>query len=357
MRSIAGPTPLRALVRGLLGLVAAASLIAAASGCGFGTGDASGGGSEPGTEGITLYSGRIQAAIGPAIDSYEADADRDVLARFAASADLAATLVEEGSASPADVFFGQEAPALGALTERGLLIELPDDILERVPPAYRDPGGRWVGVTGRSRIIAYNADAVDRSELPASPLELTDPEWRGRVGWAPATGSLQEYVTAVRLRYGEVVAAEWLEGMVANDTVPYPNHIAMRDAIASGEIDLGLLNHYYVAQAIAEQGPGYPVRIHFPPRGLGSLLLVTGVGVLESSDRKQEALDFVRSLLSKDSQRFFTESSKEYPLVAGVEPDPVLDTPLEDVPAPEAEITDLEELQRSIELMQDTGAL
>jgi iron(III) transport system substrate-binding protein len=357
MRAFAGISLDRALARGLLGTLAAACLIVASGGCGFGTDDASGGESEPATEGITLYSGRIQSAIGPAIDSYEADVDRDVQARYAASADLAATIVEEGSASPADVFFGQETPSLGALTERDLLMELPDDILDRVPPQYRDPGGHWVGVTGRSRIIGYNADVVERSELPDSPLELTDPEWKGRVGWAPATGSLQEYVTAVRLEYGEETAREWLEGMVANDAVPYVNHVAMRDAIANGEIDVGLLNHYYVAQAIAEQGSGYPVRIHFPPEGLGSLLLVTGVGVLESSDRKDEALDFVRSLLSRESQRFFTESSKEYPLVAGVPPDPVLDIPLDEVPAPEADITDLEELQRSIELMQDTGAL
>lgn len=357
MRALAGQSPLRARQRTLLGIACAVALGTVAGGCGFGTDDASGGGSEPETEGITLYSGRIQSAIGPAIDAYEAEADRDVQARFASSADLAATLVEEGSASPADVFFGQEAPSLGALAERDLFMKLPQDILERVPPEYRDPDGDWVGVTGRSRIIAYNGDAVKASELPPSPLELTDPEWKGRVGWAPVTGSLQEYVTAVRLELGEEVAREWLEGMVANDAVAYPNHVAMRDAIANGEIDVGLLNHYYVAQAIAEQGSDYPVKIYFPPEGLGSLLLVTGVGVLESSDRKQEALDFIRSLLSKESQSFFTESSKEYPLVAGIERDPVLDTPLEDVPAPAADITDLAEVQRSIELMQETGAL
>jgi iron(III) transport system substrate-binding protein len=326
-------------------------------GCGFEADGGAGGPQEPEEEGITLYSGRIAAAIGGAIDPFEAETDRDVQARYAGSADLAATLIEEGDASPADVFFAQESPALGAVTERDLLMKLPHDILERVPPEYRDDEGRWVGVTGRARVIAYNEEAVESSELPASPLKLTDPRWRGRVGWAPLTGSLQEYVTAVRLRYGDEAARDWLEGMVENETVAYPNHVAMRDAVAAGEIDLALINHYYVAQAQAQEGEDYPVGVHFPPKGLGSLILVTGAGVLESTDRREEALDFVRSLVDDPAQEYFTSSSKEYPLAEGVERDPALPLPLERVPAPTGDITNLEELQRSVQLMQETGAL
>ncbi len=165
-------------------LVFAAVVLAA---CGFSTEDNGGGSNEPETEGITLYSGRIPAAIGPAVDSYEAEADRDVQVRFAETADLAATLVEEGDASPADVFFAQEPGAIAAVAEAGLLTKLPNDILDRVPPRYRDPAGRWVGVTGRARVIAYNRDVVKESELPPSPFGLTDPEWKDRVGWSPAS--------------------------------------------------------------------------------------------------------------------------------------------------------------------------
>lgn len=347
-------TRVRAIVPALLVALLA---IAFAEGCGFGTDEGAGGPGEPEEEGITLYSGRIAAAIGGAIDPFEAETDRDVQARYASSADLAATLVEEADASPADVFFAQESPALGAVTERGLFMKLPDDILERVPPEYRDDEGRWVGVTGRSRVIAYNSEAVERAELPPSPLELTASEWRGRVGWAPLTGSLQEYVTAVRLRYGDDLARDWLEGMVANDTVAYPNHVAMRDAVAAGEIDVALINHYYVAQAQAQEGVDYPVEVYFPPKGLGSLILVTGVGVLESTDRRDEALDFVRSLVDEPAQEYFTSSSKEYPLVEHVGRDSSLPVPLERIPAPAGDITDLEQLQESVELMQDTGAL
>jgi iron(III) transport system substrate-binding protein len=318
--------------------------------------DSGGGPSEPSTEGITLYSGRIPAAIGGAVDMYEEQADRDVQVRYGETGDLAATLVEEGDNSPADVFFAQEPGAIGAVADRGLLAKLPKDILDRVPPQYRDPDGRWVGVTGRARVIAYGPN-VKESDLPDSPFGLTDPKWNGRVGWSPASDSLQQYVTALRLRYGDAVTEEWVREMVNNDTQEYPDNVSIRDAIANGEIDVGLINHYYVAQAIAAEGPDYPVKVYFPPKGLGSLLLLTSVGVLESSDRKDEAFDFIRSLLSKKGQQFFTSSSKEYPLAKGVPPDPSLSVPLSQIPPSPGNLSDIGATQATIQLMQDAGAL
>lgn len=338
-----------------IAIVLAAAAVALGA-CGFSTDDSDGGPSEPSTEGITVYSGRIAAAIGGAVDDYEADSDTDVQVRFATTGDLAATLVEEDSNSPADVFFAQEPGAIGAVEDAGLLAKLPPDILDLVPARYRDPDGRWVGVTGRARVIAYGPE-VERSELPPSPLVLTDPTWKGRVGWSPTTDSLQQYVTALRLRYGDDAARDWLEGMVANDAQDYPDNVTIRDAIATGEIDVGLLNHYYVAQAVAAEGPAYPVKVYFPPKGLGSLLLLTSVGVLESSERKDEAFDFVRSLLSAEGQEFFTSTSKEYPIAKGAKPDPTLTVPLAKIPAPGGELEDINETQATIELMQEAGAL
>jgi iron(III) transport system substrate-binding protein len=326
-------------------------------GCGFSTEDNGGGSDEPASEGITLYSGRIPAAIGPAVDMYEAQADRDVQVRFAETADLAATLVEEGDASPADVFFAQEPGAIAAVAEAGLLAKLPEDILERVPARFRDPEGRWVGVTGRARVVAYNRDVVEESELPPSPFGLTAPKWKDKVGWSPASSSMQEYVTALRAKYGDDRTKEWLEGMVDNGAVSFPDNVTIRDAIAKGEIDVGLINHYYVAQAIGEEGPDYPVGVYFPPGGLGSLMLLTSVGVLESSDRKPEAFAFVRSLLSPKSQAFFTSSSKEYPLAKGVRRDPSLTVPIGQIPVSDSSLVDLTELQGTIELMKESGAL
>jgi iron(III) transport system substrate-binding protein len=338
-------------------LAALLALVVVLAGCGFSTEDSGGGSNEPATEGITLYSGRIPAAIGPAVDMYEATAGRDVQVRFAETADLAATLVEEGDASPADVFFAQEPGAIAAVAEAGLLTRLPQDVLDLVPARYRDPEGRWVGVTGRARVIAYNTDIVAESELPPSPFGLTDPKWKDRVGWSPASSSMQEYVTALRARYGDDRTRQWLEEMVDNGAVSFPDNVTIRDAIAKGEIDVGLINHYYVAQAISEEGPNYPVAVYFPPGGLGSLMLLTSVGVLESSDRRPEAFAFVRSLLSPKSQAFFTSSSKEYPLAKGVEPDPSLSVPIEKIPVSDSGLVDLKELQGTIELMKEAGAL
>lgn len=326
-------------------------------GCGFSTEDSGGGSNEPETEGITLYSGRIPAAIGPAVDMYEKKEQLDVQVRFAETADLAATLVEEGDASPADVFFAQEPGAIAAVAEAGLLAKLPADVVESVPPRFRDPEGRWVGVTGRARVIAYNREVVKESELPSSPFGLTAPRWEDKVGWSPASSSMQEYVTALRAKYGDERTKQWLEEMVDNGAVAFPDNVTIRDAVANGEIDVGLINHYYVAQGIAEGGPDYPVGVYFPPGGLGSLMLLTSVGVLDSSDREAEALDFVRSLLGDESQAFFTSSSKEYPLARGSEPDPSLSVPLDEIPVSDNDLVDLKELQATIDLMKESGAL
>ena len=345
--------PRRHPVRPLLAL--AAALFAALILVACGSGSEPGSSDEPGTEGITVYSGRIPPLIGPMIDLWEERTDTDVQVRFGDSATLAATLVEEGENSPADVFFSQDAGSLGAIDEAGLLTPLPETILDRVPERFRADDGNWVGISARSRVIAYGPD-VDPSELPDSPLELAEPQWEGRVGWAPTNASLQGYVTALRLVEGDEVAREWLEGMVANGTRAYDSNVPVRDAIANGEIDVGLINHYYVAEAIAQEGPDYPVDVHFPPDDLGSLVNTTGVGILASSDRASESERFIRFLLGAEAQRYFAESSKEYPLVEGVEADPSL-TPLAQIPAPDIDLSEISDLQGTLELMQETGAL
>ena len=311
-------------------------------------------GSSEAKDTLTLYSGRIAPILSPAVKQYEEASNFKVKTRYGDSPSLAATITEEGDNSPADVFFAQDAGSLDAVEQRGLLLKLPADILAKVPKRYQSKAGAWVGVTGRSRVIAYGPD-VKRSELPDSPLELTDEKWKGRVGWAPTNASMQGYITALRLVEGEDVAKRWLEGMVANDVQVYDSNIPIRDAIAKGEIDLGLINHYYVAEAQAED-PDYPVKVHFPPKDLGSLVNTAGVGVLASSEHREQALAFVRQMLSQETQRYFADSSKEYPLVAGVQAPKEL-TPLEDIPSPDIDLAKLGDLQGTLKLMRETGAL
>ena len=335
-------------------LVALSLSAVALAGCGS-SGEPGSSQDEPEEKGITAYTGRIPPLVGPAIDMYEASVDRDVEVRFGDSAALAATIVEEGENSPADVFIAQDAGSLGALEEEGLLAELPDELLEMVAPRFRSADRRWVGLTGRARVMAYGED-VSEEELPTSPLDLTDAKWEGRVGWAPQNASLQAYVTALRVTAGDNVARKWLEGMVANGTRSFPSNVPIRDAIAAGEIDVGLINHYYVAQAITEEGEDYPVSVSFPPDDLGSLINVAGVGILESSDEPERALEFVKFLLGADAQRYFSESSQEYPLAVGARPDPTL-IPLDEIPSDEIDLSEISDLRGTLDLMRETGAL
>ncbi len=308
-----------------------------------------------GSDELTIYSGRIEALIGPAIELYENDSGEKVKTRYGDSPSLAATLVEEGKNSRADLFYAQDAGSLDAIEKAGNLEKLPADLLARVPARFRSRDGRWVGVTARSRVIAYAPARVKASELPDSPLELAEPKWKGRVGWAPTNASMQGYVTALRLVEGEDVARKWLKDMVANDVQVFDSNVPIRDAIAKGELDVGLINHYYVAEAQAKN-PSYPVKVHFPTKDLGSLVNVSGVGVLASSKHKTEAIDFVRTMLTKPAQEYFADSSKEYPLAAGVQPSKEL-TPLDEIPSPDIDLANLGDLKGTLDLLRETGAL
>lgn len=341
------PAPLRLLLAGASALVIAV----AATACGDEEEESAN------AEEITIYSGREEELVAPLFDRYEKETGTEIEVRYGDSAELAATILEEGENSPADVFFSQDAGSLGAVEKEGLLSELPEDVLGVVDERYSSPDGQWVGTSGRARVLAYNTESVSDSGLPASVLDLTDPEWEGRVGWAPTNGSFQAFVTAMRLTEGEDATRDWLEGMVSNDTEAYADNEAVRDAIDAGEIDAGLINHYYVAQAQEEEGKGYPVDVHFfEDEDVGSLVNVAGVGVLASSDASQGATEFAEFLLDDSSQEFFSAETKEYPLVEGVDADPLV-VPLEQIPQPDVDLSNLDDLKGTLTLIEESGAL
>ena len=310
-----------------------------------------------GDETLTVYSGRSEELVAPVLERFSEETGIEVEVRYADTAELAAMIVEEDSSSPADVFYAQDAGALGAVQKRELFAELPAETLDRVPARFRSPDGYWVGVTGRARIIAYNPESVDKAELPESVFELTEPEWKGRVGWAPENGSFQAFVTALRLIEGEERAQQWLEDMVANDVVAFANNSDARDAVAAGEIDVALINHYYVAEARAEAGGEYPVEIHYVAgEDAGSLVNVAGAGVLESSDKREDAIALIDFLLSDESQEYFAEETKEYPLIDGVAADPTL-VSLEEIDSPDIDLGNIDDLEATLEMIQRSGAL
>ncbi len=313
-------------------------------------------GGDEDSEKLTVYSGREEEYVGPLFERFEEEAGIELDVRYGETAELAATILEEGENSPADVFFAQDAGALGALEREGAFGALSEGILSRVPARYRSPEGVWVGTSGRARVIGYNRDRVQQAELPDSVLELADPKWSGRIGWAPSNGSFQAFVTAMRLTEGDEATERWLRDVAANDPVAFDDNEAIRDAIASGEIDVGLLNHYYIAEAIAEEGPDYPVRAHHPSGDAGSLVNVAGIGILETADNGSEAEEFAEFVLSDPEQRYFADEVKEYPLAPEIPADPGV-TPLTEINQPDVALGELEDLEGTLKLLQRAGAL
>lgn len=331
----------------LAGLLSAMALAAGIAACGED--------SESGP--LTVYSGREEEYAAPVIDLYEQETGNQVEIRYGDSAELAATILEEGDNSPADVFFSQDAGALGALEAEGRLTELSEELLAEVDERFRSVDGRWVGTSGRARVIAYDSRELSESDLPDSVFGLTDPAWEGRVGWAPTNASFQAFVTAMRVTEGEAATKRWLEQMEANGVESFGGNSEIRDAIAAGELDAGLINHYYVAQAQDEEGADYPVEVYFPPRGdIGALINVAGAGVLSSSDRQEEAEEFVSFLLSPQAQRYFARETKEYPLIEEVAADPRV-VPLNQIQHPQIDLSNLDDLQGTLALLRESGAL
>jgi len=271
-----------------------------------------------GTSSVTVYSGRDQDLIEPLLEAFTEATGIKVDARYEGSADLALQIQTEGDNSPADVFISQSPGALGLLAGQDRLATLDSSLTGLVDPGYAANDGTWVGITGRVRVIVYNSELVDAADLPSTVLELTDPRYSGQVGVAPENGSFQDFVTAMRSELGEEATAEWLAGMAANNSPNYPKNSAIVEAVGRGEVPLGLVNHYYNLRAL-EADASLPSVNHFLDSGdLGSLVIVTGGAVLESSDAKSEGEQLLAFLLNADSQAAFASGTQEYPLLPGV---------------------------------------
>lgn len=325
------------------------------------TGETSGGTTiEPGSlEGqeVTIYSGRSEELVDPILREFEELSGATVHVQYADTAELAATILEEGDNSPADIFFAQDAGALGAIAGEDMFMELPQDILDLVDPRFRSDEGLWVGISGRARAVVYNTENVSEADIPESILDFTDPKWEGRLGWAPTNGSFQAFITALRVLEGDDVAREWLEGIQANNPMVYSDNTPIVEAAISGEIDAGFVNHYYLYRALEEAGGDITADNYIYTNGTpGALINVAGAGILTTSENTEAAEALLRYLLSEDAQRYFADETFEYPLVTGVDADPRL-VPLEEIETPDIDLSQLEDLEGTLELLTDAGVL
>jgi iron(III) transport system substrate-binding protein len=324
-----------------------------------GTGEAEGdgvGGAAADEGPLTVYSGRNEELVGPLFAAFTDSTGIEVNVRYGDSAELAATILEEGERSPADVYFAQDAGALGALADEDRLARLPGALLEPVEARFRSTDDTWVGVSGRARTVVFHTGTLTRDDVPDSVLDLTDERWAGRVGWAPTNGSFQAFVTAMRVELGDERTRDWLEGMVANDARAYDNNMAIVEAVGRGEIELGLANHYYLYRFL-EEDPGFEADNAFLGGGdVGGLVNVAGVGVLATTEQPAAAEELVAFLLSEEAQRHFSQETYEYPLVQGIPADDRL-PPLEEITTPDLDLADLEDLRGTLELLRQAGTL
>jgi iron(III) transport system substrate-binding protein len=270
---------------------------------------------------LTIYSGRTEELVAPLLECFEERSGIDVTVRYAGSEELALQISEEGESTGADVFFSQTSGGLGFLEGEGRLVELPTATLDQVPDEYESPEGMWVGTSGRVRVFVYNTETVDEAEQPATIDDVLDPKWEDRLAVAPSNASFQDFIAAMVLERGEDGAAAFLDGLADLDPRIEANNVAIVDAVGRGEVDAGLVNHYYGVIALKED-PTLPIANHFfPPGDLGSFVLVAGAAILDSGeDHQEQAQAFVDFLLSPPAQEYFSSETGEYPLVDGVAP-------------------------------------
>ena len=269
---------------------------------------------------LTIYSGREERLVKPIMDRFTRETGIELDVRYASSTALATALVEEGRNSPADVYWSQEPGTLGLVGARGLLERLPQATVGKVPSRFATPSRRWVGTSGRSRVLVYNTSALTPRQLPQSVWGLTAGRWDGKIGIAPTNASFQAFLGAAIHLHGEARVRTWLEELKDNGVKSYANNTAVVQAVARGDIQVGLVNHYYLYNLLAED-PNLPVRNHwFRDGDMGNLVLAAGAGVVSASDDDANARRFVDFLLSKPAQRLIARGpgAAEYPLVKGV---------------------------------------
>ena len=315
--------------RGKLPLLGAvlASCTLALSACGSST---------HGGSAITVYNGQHEQTTAALVAAFERQTGIKVNVRTGDEAELGNQILQEGSSSPADVFYTENTPVLEALREKGLLAPVASSTLAAVPSRYDSEQGDWVGVSARVSVLVYNTSQIKPAELPGSILELAGPKWKGRVGFAPSETDFQPLITAIIRLDGLATAERWLKGLQANSKT-YPDNETVVAQVNNGESAVGLINHYYWFRLRAEIGAGamHSALHYYAPGSPGDLVNVSGAAILKSSPHRAAAQKFLAFLVSRTGQETIAHShSYEYPLRPGVAPAPGLRPFAELQPAP-----------------------
>jgi iron(III) transport system substrate-binding protein len=303
--------------------VVAGMLTASAAACG-----ASGGGGDAPANALVLYNGQHEQTTQALVSAFEKQTGIQVTVRNGDEDQLAEQIMQEGSRSPSDLFFTENSPALMKLAGQHLLAPVDKATLAAVPSGDDSPQGNWVGVTARISALVYNTTALKPSQLPSSVMDLANPKWAGKLGIAPGETDFQPIITSIADKYGSAAALAWLKGVKSNaGSHDYPDNETLTSEVNSGQVEIGLINHYYWYRLRAELGAGamHSALHYFAAGDAGYVLDVSGAGILASSTHQAAAQKFLAFLVSVAGQRIIARTdSFEYPLRPGSAANPAL---------------------------------
>jgi iron(III) transport system substrate-binding protein len=319
-------------------------------------GTSSSGSADGGKPTLTLYNAQHDFVKTMAADFTKRSGIK-VQVRDGEDFELANQLVQEGGSSPADVFVTENSPAMSLVDSKGLFAKVDGATLAQVPDNFEPSDKDWTGFAARSTVLAYNTKTVKPADVPASLLDLAQPKWKGKVGISPAGADFQAIVSAVLATKGEAATAAWLKGLKANAN-PYQGNTAVMKAVDAGQIQVGVIYHYYWYKDRAEAGANTKnTALHyFTNADPGAFVSISGAGVLESSKHQAEAQQFVKYLTSPEGQKILAGSgAMEYAIANNAPNDPAL-KPLSELKPPTVDPATLNG-PKVVQLMQQAGLL
>ncbi|GLY64898.1 iron ABC transporter substrate-binding protein [Amycolatopsis taiwanensis] len=335
--------------RSVIAAIVAVAAALVATACGAGSGSA------PGE--LTVYNAQHEDLVRAMVDGFTKETGIKVNIRSGKDFELANQLVQEGGASPADVFLTENSPAMSLVESKDLFAKIDDATLAQVPAQFVPSSHNWTGFAARSTVLAYNTKALTPAQLPASILDLAKPEWQGKIGVAAAGADFQAIVSAVLELKGEPATQQWLAGLKSNAKV-YQSNSAVLKAVDAGEIPAGVIYHYYWYKDRAESGANSSNTEleFFGGKDPGGFVSVSGAGVLKSGKNQEQAQQLVRYLTGHNGQQILADSTAlEYAIGKDVNPNPRL-KPLSELDPPAVDMSKLNG-PKVVELMQQAGLL
>ncbi|OFU74474.1 iron ABC transporter substrate-binding protein [Enterobacter sp. HMSC16D10] len=308
-------------------------------------------------DGIVIYNAQHENLVKSWVDGFTKETGIKVTLRNGDDSELGNQLVQEGSASPADVFLTENSPSMVLVDNANLFAPLDSDTLKQVPAEYRPAHGRWIGIAARSTVFVYNPAKLSEQQLPKSLMDLAKPEWKGRWAASPSGADFQAIVSAMLALKGEKATLEWLKAMKAN-FVAYKGNSTVMKAVNAGQIDGGVIYHYYrfVDQSKTGENSKNTQLYYFKHQDPGAFVSLSGGGVLASSKHKAQAQAFIKYITGKEGQESLrTNNAFEYAVGVNAASNPKL-VPLKDLDAPKVEPSTLNS-KKVIELMTQAGLL